>query len=266
MPTLNVFTPGNPEALFNSIASPNPQYTYGHGLEVKTFDYGNGIFQAEGLRTQFNGSFQGHFDDEEWYVDSGTVTSLRTMTGDGYPLVEITDINIDVFAAFSQIVSVTAAQLRTWMESQSWTINGSAGNDTLMGGNKDDEIIAHSGGDIVNALNGNDILEGGSGADTLVGGTGKDWIDGGKGVDLLTGNAGKDTFVYASGYGKDTITDFVNGIDQIDISDWKGFKNFEDVKDHLERSDEDVIIKDGSEWLTITNTVKADLDETDFIF
>lgn len=266
MPTFNVFTPANAEELFNNTASPMPQYTYA-GTTANAFDYGNGVFQAEGVHTQFVGSFQGHYDDEEWYVDSGTVTALRIVTDEGYPLVEIADLNIEVFAAFSQIVRLTPSAFRAWIESQAWTFNGSAGSDTLTGGNLDDEIIAHSGADIVAGLDGADDIRGGTGSDTLDGGAGRDIIDGGKGVDELTGGPGRDIFVMATNYGKDVAHDFVNGIDRFDISDWKAIQNFKDLKaHHLVASGEDVIIKAGDDWITITNTVKSDINAADFIF
>jgi Ca2+-binding RTX toxin-like protein len=267
MPTFNVFTPTNPETLFNSIASPTPQYTYGGGNAVDAFDYGTGTFQAEGVHTRFIGSFQGYYDDEEWYVSGGTVTALRIVTDEGYPLVEIADLNIEVSAAFAQIVMLTPSAFRAWIEGQEWTFNGSAGSDTLTGGNMDDEIIAHSGADIVLGLDGDDVIEGGNGADQLTGGAGRDLLDGGKSADQLTGGQNRDTFIMATNYGKDVVHDFVNGIDRFDISDWKAIQNFKDLKaNHLVASGEDVIIKAGSDWITITNTVKGDINAADFIF
>src|SRR5262245_5420262 len=140
MPTFNVYTPNtNPETLFNATAVPgHTQYTFGTGIYVSYFDYGDGIYSATGVHTRFIGNFQGHYDDGEWYVDSGTVTALQIVTEDGYPLVEITDINMTVSAAFSQIVNLSSSNFRAWIEGQSWTFNGSAGNDTLTGGNKND--------------------------------------------------------------------------------------------------------------------------------
>ena len=50
------------------------------------------------------------------------------------------------------------------------------------------------------------------------GGEGDDWLSGGIGTDTLTGGAGADTFVYFAGHGSDTITDFADGEDKIDLS------------------------------------------------
>jgi hypothetical protein len=50
--------------------------------------------------------------------------------------------------------------------------------------------------------------DGGAGNDTIVGGIGVDRIRGGTGNDVVTGGGGADTFVFATGDGQDTITDF----------------------------------------------------------
>jgi hypothetical protein len=67
-------------------------------------------------------------------------------------------------------------------------IDCGAGNDTVVGGNKDDTIF------------------GGKGADSLVGGNGNDSIDGGASNDKLYGGAGNDTFV-----SNDGIMDTIDG-------------------------------------------------------
>jgi Ca2+-binding RTX toxin-like protein len=78
-------------------------------------------------------------------------------------------------------------------------------------------IIGTVSADTILGLDGNDILEGRRGADKIDGGTGNDWIIGGRGADTLTGGAGNDTFVFATGDGRDTITDFSSG-DTVSIS------------------------------------------------
>ena len=79
------------------------------------------------------------------------------------------------------------------------TLNGGSGNDTLVAGNQGDTL---SGG------SGNDLLTGGLGKDTLSGGSGNDTLNGGAGDDVMSGGSGSDSFVFAKGFGKDTITDF----------------------------------------------------------
>src|SRR5215212_11534712 len=67
-------------------------------------------------------------------------------------------------------------------------INGTAGNDTLTGTKNKDSI---------NGLGGSDTIAGGASADTM------------------TGGAGADAFRFASGDGKDVITDFQVGLDRL---------------------------------------------------
>ncbi|TPG37695.1 glycosyl hydrolase family protein, partial [Roseomonas nepalensis] len=59
------------------------------------------------------------------------------------------------------------------------------------------------------------VLEGSGAVDRLVGGAGEDRITGGRNNDALTGGNGADTFVFASGDGKDIITDFQPGVDHL---------------------------------------------------
>lgn len=77
-------------------------------------------------------------------------------------------------------------------------IYGNGGNDTIAGGNGNDLLIGGEGDDTITGGNGNDILYGDSGNDIL---------DGGAGDDILTDSEGDDTFIFARGYGHDTIID-----------------------------------------------------------
>lgn len=104
------------------------------------------------------------------------------------------------------------------------TLNGGNGNDLLDGGFGADLLYGGFGADTLDGGGGNDLLDGGAGNDVLFGGNGSDTLDGGLGRDTLTGGAGADTFVLnvpAGNYGGQphmTITDFEQGIDQIDLS------------------------------------------------
>jgi hypothetical protein len=65
------------------------------------------------------------------------------------------------------------------------------------------------------------FLVGTSKAESLIGGSGNDTLNGGLGNDTLTGGAGADTFVFSSklaATNTDTITDFVSGVDKIQLS------------------------------------------------
>lgn len=72
-------------------------------------------------------------------------------------------------------------------------INGTSGNNTLIG---------TAAADTINGLAGNDILYGAAGNDTLNGGDGNDTLYGEAGSDTLRGEAGNDIYVYDGGQDK----------------------------------------------------------------
>jgi len=64
---------------------------------------------------------------------------------------------------------------------------------------------------------GRNVMIGGSGADKIRSGSGDDIIEGGPGDDNLGGGGGKDRFVLASDGSTDTIIDFEDGVDLLDL-------------------------------------------------
>jgi uncharacterized protein YkwD len=115
------------------------------------------------------------------------------------------------------------------------TLDGADGNDTLAAGQGDDLVIGGNGDDVLAGNLGNDTIRGGLGNDVVFGGQGNDAIDGeggsdlltgdlgddtltgGFGVDVLTGGNGRDRFVLEVGRDLDTITDFISGIDILQL-------------------------------------------------
>jgi Ca2+-binding RTX toxin-like protein len=94
------------------------------------------------------------------------------------------------------------------------TINGTSGNDTIVGWASDGDADSTSGNDTLNGLAGNDSLVGGSLDDNLSGGNGNDTLDGGTENDILKGDAGTDTFKGNQG------NDSIDGGDSIDTADY----------------------------------------------
>jgi len=103
------------------------------------------------------------------------------------------DLNIDAPSSGSRSVTVDASANTAFVDiagatqaSVSYSITGSAGNDTL--------TLNNSGGTLI----------GGAGNDTLVGGTGNDTIQTGDGTNSVTMSSGTDTITV--GAGADTLT------------------------------------------------------------
>lgn len=97
-------------------------------------------------------------------------------------------------------------------------LSGGVGFDTLNGGLGEDTLSGDGGSDELNGGKWNDTLNGGAGNDTLNGGNANDVLNGGVGNDVLAGGGGADVFVFAIGGGIDTISDFQDETDVINLS------------------------------------------------
>ena len=91
-------------------------------------------------------------------------------------------------------------------------------------------VLLGGGGDVFDGSQGNQngVVSGEDGSDLIIGGSGRDALDGGAGSDILFGRGGDtltggseaDIFVfgrYVPGQANEVITDFVSGLDRIDL-------------------------------------------------
>lgn len=144
-------------------------------------------------------------------------------------------------------------------------IEGGRGNDLISGGGGHDEIDGGRGRDTLRGGAGNDDLDGDSGRDRLSGGRGNDTLDGGRGNDLLSGGLGSDVFVFDRGDGHDTITDFTNGQDRIELDDF-AFWQIQSVIDGARQEGDDVVLSISADTsITIRNFQVTQLDIGDFL-
>jgi Ca2+-binding RTX toxin-like protein len=187
-------------------------------------------------------------------------------------------------------------------------LDGKGGNDILVGGFGNDTYVVNSAGDQVQELlnqgtdtvlasitfslaqlanvenltltgrknidaTGNgvgNVLTGNSGDNTLTGLGGKDVLDGGKGDDVLAGGALSDRFVFKTGYGNDTISDFdatTPAHDQLDLSGLKGIGTFAALQPHMAQHGTAVIIDFGhGDTITLEHVKLNTLDAGDVLF
>ena len=146
---------------------------------------------------------------------------------------------------------------------------GSAYFDTLLGNAEANILRGENGFDYLRGFAGNDRLFGGNGNDQLIGDTGSDLLDGGAGNDRLEGGANSDVFVFANGFGRDTIVDFdaVDVGEKIDLSAVVAITSFSDLSaNHLAQVGANAVITDGGNTITLNNVLIGDLDANDFIF
>ena len=127
-------------------------------------------------------------------------------------------------------------------------VQGSVFNDTITG----------DGGD--------NWLYGLDGDDTLYGNAGADVIFGNGGSDILTGGSGADIFYYVqTDTGIDTITDFENDVDQLNLQHLQ-FATAQDVLNAASSNGADTVIDLGAGTsIVLQNFALANFNETDFL-
>ncbi|PJE01524.1 MAG: hypothetical protein CK429_35370 [Mycobacterium sp.] len=118
------------------------------------------------------------------------------------------------------------------------------------------------------------VITGGDGADTLNGAGGNDTLIGGGGNDVMNGGSGNDTFVFAAGFGNDTITSFdanpQGGQDFLDLTAF-GITSatFAARVDIDNQPGQSVLVTiDGTDTITLTNlsgTGTSTINQFDFI-
>lgn len=170
-----------------------------------------------------------------------------------------------------------------WIETGSgndWIDTG-LGNDTARTGSGDDRVSGSGGSDHIFGGSGDDTLSGGVGRDILIGGSGRDLLVGERGNDVLNGGAlkdvlvantgndrliggkGGDTFVFRHRDGRNIISDFGNGNDQIEIQ--HGARSMAQLD--FTQSGDDVIVSFAHTTLIVRDWQVDDLQNEDhFLF
>jgi Ca2+-binding RTX toxin-like protein len=112
-------------------------------------------------------------------------------------------------------------------------------------------------------------LQGGTGNEFLYGGGGNDRLTGNAGNDYLAGGTGNDTFVFAPGFGKDTVADFQNteGVQDIVQFAKTVFADFSALQSHMAEVGTSVVITvDANTTIEIQNRTMSQLHASDFLF
>ncbi|WP_424932927.1 calcium-binding protein [Amaricoccus macauensis] len=141
-------------------------------------------------------------------------------------------------------------------------VSGGDGNDTVYGGNDNDKLWGGLNKDLLYGGAGDDKIWGNRGADVLFGNKGKDSLYGGGGNDELTGGKHADVFVFGKSHGTDTITDYEDGVDRIEIT--KGANKFGKLM--ISEKGSDVEISWASTKVIVEDMNKSDFGNGDFIF
>ena len=166
----------------------------------------------EGIASnELTGIFRSGNDLVITYGDIDSVILSRHYSGVTYQVdqFEFSDGTLtwaELFARYT--VQLTAGNDSLTFSNLDELIDGLAGNDTIRAGEGNDTVWGNLGNDTLYGGAGNDVLYGGDGSDTLYGEAGNDMLEGGKGNDRLEGGRGDDRYRFNKGDGQDTIYDY----------------------------------------------------------
>jgi Ca2+-binding RTX toxin-like protein len=139
---------------------------------------------------------------------------------------------------------------------------GTQRGETLFGGENRTKIFGRGGGDSIDGRSGNDSLFGENGDDTLFGSSGNDTLIGGAGDDFLYGGIDRDRFVFGDDGSRDTISDFEDRLDKVEITGFSG--DFGDVV--LLSGPDFVIVEFGSSEIVVEGVTLDEISARDFVF
>ena len=134
------------------------------------------------------------------------------------------------------------------------TYAGTNYNDFIFGLEENDTLSGASGNDCIDGGAGDDTISGGAGNDDLSGKEGNDTLDAGAGNDVLKGGKGDDTYIFAKGYGSDTIID----IDGRNILCFKGISVKDVQVNGADERNATVHIKGTKDTLILSNFCKGE--------
>ena len=143
---------------------------------------------------------------------------------------------------------------------------GTSGSGTSVGNDSVGTDTFISGVTRVRGSEFNDIITGNAASNILEGQGGNDVIDGKGGNDTLTGGTGADIFVFESGSGADTITDFnVGQGDRIDLRAFTAIHGYSDLGISFNGGG-DMVVSFAGNSITLTGVHSGDVGNSNFIF
>ncbi|MDX2103220.1 MAG: calcium-binding protein [Alphaproteobacteria bacterium] len=203
------------------LGSGNDSITIGAGTSVNTIWGGAGsdeVTLGGGIMTTLVSN--GGLDTGSMLISvSGDPNA--TIFADGDTITGGSSANIVVVATTAVAPTVislggSSGSVTAFVHGTATTVVTGSNSDLLYGGPGSQRFDAGPGSDILIGEAGRDLLLGGADNDMLVGGADGDILVAGSGQNTVWGDAGQDVFVLDT-TGVDLITDFVSGVDRINV-------------------------------------------------
>ena len=157
---------------------------------------------------------EGGAGDDIYKVDAITDVAIEA-AGGGHDTVQST-VGFVLGTDVEDLTLLGIAGVKAAGDDGNNVLTGNAGANLMVGFLGDDRLLGLAGSDILDAGGDDDYLDGGLSNDILDGGAGADTLIGGLGDDSLRGGADADVFIFTAG--KDVISDFQLGVDELRIA------------------------------------------------
>lgn len=226
--------------------------------------YGNGgfdrLYGGAGDDTLYGGAGRdvtyGRDGDDTILVAGNDARVDRIHGGDGFDTIKVLSADAVRFANFD----ASSSSIESWDGNGASLIGTRAANTFDLRG-----LVDQSGLESIRGGAGNDTIYASDSDTKMFGGTGNDRLFSGAGNDSLTGGPGSDVFSFSQNFGNDVITDFVAGVDEIEL-DQTMFADYAAVVANTAQVGADVVLSGGGNALTLKGVSLVSLTEDDFSF
>ncbi len=117
---------------------------------------------------------------------------------------------------------------------------------------------------VIDGGGGNDVITGSAGAEVIRGGdSGNDILNGKAGNDLMYGGNGRDVFTFDQGWGRDTVADYRDNYDKLDMRG-SGATGFGDLA--VAQIGVDTVITIGADEIVLQGINANSINQSDFMF
>ena len=180
----------------------------GAGNDVLYGGYGGAYDGANaGNDTYLFASGYGHDAIHNYHTSAGTTDTIQLSglnQSDVFMFRQGNDLQINVNGTTDQLTVADWGSGAAWRVDRIQFADGSVMQGAAL---ENLPYLGTEGNDAISGSASNDVILGLAGNDTLTGAGGDDTLDGGTGNDSLNGGVGSDTYIFARGYGQDTVTD-----------------------------------------------------------
>jgi serralysin len=286
------------------LAGDNDTFHNENGSVIGDIFLGTGSDAFMSVNGSVTGLINGGSGDDSYFIDDAAINIVEyDSAGDD---MVYSSVSYSLKRFFEDLVLRGGADLDGNGNSADNELTGNAGKNKLYGRGGNDDFFFSEGSDCFDGGAGSDTVyyqgglpgvtaavtvnlatgKGGGGAtgqtftgienvgggefnDRLIGNAANNWLSGYKGNDILSGGGGKDIFHFYGLYGKDTVTDFHDKIDKIELN-IVTIDSFDDLDGLISQKGKNVVIDlsdiNAGDMLILKNTDLSDFSGKDFIF